>query len=212
MIRFMRKVLIVWNPFLGKCVHQLIWCVSAISEKISGMRWSAQFLDDILNNSNLWGWLVVMGSVDVGRLFANGRCSRYALTLTQKKREDRVAKEALSTSFDKTQKTPFWLRWGKKNRHRKRFCLPRLFAWSEWWWPRDIVSGKYLKNPLPSGLLSRYGVKEKYQPLYQKLVLIMAQKEGFEPSRRLPQPTPLAGEPLRPLGYFCMTDTLWNSP
>ena len=34
----------------------------------------------------------------------------------------------------------------------------------------------------------------------------MAQKEGFEPSRRLPQPTPLAGEPLRPLGYFCMTD------
>ena len=34
----------------------------------------------------------------------------------------------------------------------------------------------------------------------------LAQKEGFEPSRRLPQPTPLAGEPLRPLGYFCMTD------
>ena len=36
----------------------------------------------------------------------------------------------------------------------------------------------------------------------------LAQKEGFEPSRRLPQPTPLAGEPLQPLGYFCMTDTL----
>ena len=45
-----------------------------------------------------------MGSVDVGRLFANGRCSRYVLTLTQKKREDRVAKEALGTLFDKTQK------------------------------------------------------------------------------------------------------------
>ena len=30
----------------------------------------------------------------------------------------------------------------------------------------------------------------------------MAEKEGFEPSRRLSQPTPLAGEPLRPLGYF----------
>ena len=29
-----------------------------------------------------------------------------------------------------------------------------------------------------------------------------AEKEGFEPSRRLSQPTPLAGEPLRPLGYF----------
>ena len=30
----------------------------------------------------------------------------------------------------------------------------------------------------------------------------MAEKEGFEPSRQLPQPTPLAGEPLEPLGYF----------
>ena len=35
--------------------------------------------------------------------------------------------------------------------------------------------------------------------------LLMAQKEGFEPSRRFTQPTPLAGEPLRPLGYFCKT-------
>ena len=33
----------------------------------------------------------------------------------------------------------------------------------------------------------------------------MAQKEGFEPSRRFTQPTPLAGEPLRPLGYFRKT-------
>ncbi len=33
-------------------------------------------------------------------------------------------------------------------------------------------------------------------------VLFLAEKEGFEPSRRLSQPTPLAGEPLRPLGYF----------
>ena len=30
----------------------------------------------------------------------------------------------------------------------------------------------------------------------------MAEKEGFEPSRRYTRPTPLAGEPLRPLGYF----------
>ena len=35
--------------------------------------------------------------------------------------------------------------------------------------------------------------------------LFLAQKEGFEPSRRFTQPTPLAGEPLRPLGYFCKT-------
>ena len=31
---------------------------------------------------------------------------------------------------------------------------------------------------------------------------MVAEKEGFEPSRQLPHPTPLAGEPLRPLGYF----------
>ncbi len=34
----------------------------------------------------------------------------------------------------------------------------------------------------------------------------MARKEGFEPSHRLPQSTPLAGEPLEPLGYFRMVD------
>ena len=32
--------------------------------------------------------------------------------------------------------------------------------------------------------------------------VLMAEKEGFEPSRQLSHPTPLAGEPLRPLGYF----------
>ncbi len=30
----------------------------------------------------------------------------------------------------------------------------------------------------------------------------MAEKEGFEPSLRLTHTTPLAGEPLEPLGYF----------
>ena len=50
--------------------------------------------------------------------------------------------------------------------------------------------------------LSHHGVKEKYQPLYQKPVLNMAEKPGFEPGRHSTHPTPLAGEPLRPLGYF----------
>ena len=31
---------------------------------------------------------------------------------------------------------------------------------------------------------------------------IVAEKEGFEPSRRYSRPTPLAGAPLRPLEYF----------
>ena len=33
----------------------------------------------------------------------------------------------------------------------------------------------------------------------------LAEKEGFEPSHRLSQSTPLAGEPLRPLGYFSVS-------
>ena len=35
-------------------------------------------------------------------------------------------------------------------------------------------------------------------PLLRKL----AEKEGFEPSHRLTQPNPLAGDPLEPLEYF----------
>ena len=41
-------------------------------------------------------------------------------------------------------------------------------------------------------------------------VLSLAEKEGFEPSRRLSQPTPLAGEPLRPLGYFSKPNFISN--
>ena len=70
---------------------------------------------------------------------------------------------------------------------------------------QDTFSGKCLRKPLQQGLLSHHGVKEKHQPLYQKLVLNMAEKEGFEPSRQLSHPTPLAGEPLRPLGYFSIS-------
>lgn len=32
----------------------------------------------------------------------------------------------------------------------------------------------------------------------------LAQKAGFEPALRLSHTTPLAGEPLEPLGYFCL--------
>ena len=38
----------------------------------------------------------------------------------------------------------------------------------------------------------------------------LAQKEGFEPSRGFWPPTPLAGEPLRPLGYFCKHYINWR--
>ena len=45
-------------------------------------------------------------------------------------------------------------------------------------------------------------MKKALKPLNFKAFLL-AQKEGFEPSRAFYTPTPLAGEPLRPLGYFC---------
>ena len=40
-------------------------------------------------------------------------------------------------------------------------------------------------------------------------LLRLAEKEGFEPSRRLPQPTPLAGEPLQP--YLGTSPTEFDS-
>ena len=43
------------------------------------------------------------------------------------------------------------------------------------------------------------------------VLFFMAQKEGFEPSRAFYTPTPLAGEPLRPLGYFCTMLLKYNS-
>ena len=42
------------------------------------------------------------------------------------------------------------------------------------------------------------------------IVSFLARKEGFEPSRRFWRPTPLAGEPLRPLGYFRRYEIYWR--
>ena len=45
---------------------------------------------------------------------------------------------------------------------------------------------------------------------WRSTMTIMAEKEGFEPSRQLSHPTPLAGEPLRPLGYFSTSIRFWR--
>ena len=50
--------------------------------------------------------------------------------------------------------------------------------------------------------------KEKTSPFGE---VFLAQKEGFEPSHALYTSTPLAGEPLRPLGYFCMMPLKYDS-
>ena len=46
--------------------------------------------------------------------------------------------------------------------------------------------------------------KEKAVNNFSFLEQFLAEKEGFEPSRRYSRPTPLAGAPLRPLEYFSM--------
>ena len=46
---------------------------------------------------------------------------------------------------------------------------------------QDTFPGKCPEKPLRQGLLSHHGVKEKYQPLYQKLVLNMVRLTGLEP-------------------------------
>ena len=55
--------------------------------------------------------------------------------------------------------------------------------------------------------ISRFLVKENPKPnLGVRFRICLAEKEGFEPSLRVYlRTTPLAGEPLRPLGYFSMT-------
>ena len=52
---------------------------------------------------------------------------------------------------------------------------------------QDTFSGKCLRKPLQQGLLSHHGVKEKHQPLYQKLVLNMVEARGVEPLSENPR-------------------------
>ena len=46
----------------------------------------------------------------------------------------------------------------------------------------EYLFKKCSRKPLLQGDLSHHGVKEKYQPLYQKLVLNMVGVAGFEPA------------------------------
>ena len=72
-----------------------------------------------------------------------------------------------------------------------------------------MISGEVLRPPpkrtTPAfGGLSADHVQFKKNTSYSENMRCLAEKEGFEPSRQLSHPTPLAGEPLRPLGYFSM--------
>ena len=82
--------------------------------------------------------------------------------------------------------------------------------------PWNFPSNNTKMTPMPAkirwhrGLFLKriYTCKKTLKPYGYRVFL--AQKEGFEPSRAFYTPTPLAGEPLRPLGYFCMVENNHN--
>ena len=55
-------------------------------------------------------------------------------------------------------------------------------------------------TPAPVQIPASFFVKIIRTPF--GVLIILAEKQGFEPWRPFADPTPLAGEPLRPLGYF----------
>ena len=73
----------------------------------------------------------------------------------------------------------------------------------------DTFPGKCLGKSLWQGDLNYHGVKEKHQPLYQKLVLNMAGAEGFEPSTKVLEThvLPLHHAPKRNNDYY---SSLWD--
>ena len=74
--------------------------------------------------------------------------------------------------------------------------------------PRNLHSKRddyFVGTQKPLKISDYFETKQELR-FYQKRSSFVAEKEGFEPSRRLSQPTPLAGEPLRPLGYFSVPD------
>ena len=55
------------------------------------------------------------------------------------------------------------------------------------------------KNYIASENKSKKDKYRKNPRFHKKTGILMAENEGFEPSRQLTHPTPLAGVPLRPL-------------
>ena len=55
---------------------------------------------------------------------------------------------------------------------------------------------------VPSGSNPRASTSKQKTPAVRAGIFCLAEKPGFEPGRGSTPPTPLAGEPLRPLGYF----------
>ena len=66
-----------------------------------------------------------------------------------------------------------------------------------------VVCVTYFTRQLIYNIMYRSVCQQLFQKKIEQLISSnKAEKEGFEPSRRLTRPIPLAGAPLRPLEYF----------
>ena len=66
-----------------------------------------------------------------------------------------------------------------------------------------VVCVTYFTRQLIHNIMYRSVCQQLFQKKIEQLISSnKAEKEGFEPSRRLTRPIPLAGAPLRPLEYF----------
>lgn len=74
--------------------------------------------------------------------------------------------------------------WGKKTA-QKVFHFPRRFTLDCGILAEDTILENDWQEPLLQRLLLHNGVKEKHQPLYQKLVLNMAKDADFDTKRKI---------------------------
>ena len=100
---------------------------------------------------------------------------------------------------------------GRNQGRSGRFVL-RPFAWDavkaviSAGWPQILRNGNLMAGA-GMDMLWRWQTKN-CNPAFQQGCSSHAQMERFELSHRLSQSTPLAGEPLEPLGYICICG--WN--
>ena len=100
-----------------------------------------------------------------------------------------------------------WFTYATKKGHR----FGVLFSWRRKRDFRlcDLPDKQWVSTVYPNGKFAKQIFSIFKSPFFSQQkrpskdgLILLAEKEGFEPSLRLSHTTPLAGEPLRPLGYF----------
>ena len=121
---------------------------------------------------------------------------RFALSLE-------VASQLLSGFFNLTHRCHLsataYLLYHSVNRLSTTFFIFFCFFFSE----AVVVCVTCFTRQLIYNIMYRSVCQQLFQKKIEQLISSnKAEKEGFEPSRRLTRPIPLAGAPLRPLEYF----------